>query len=127
MLTPQEINERMAEIMGWPIITENTPFREVVQFGGYIIDGQCYRFTGIGYNKEKIDFYSNIADAFMVLHKWLEDHLDYSPKLGVAWDGEHPCYCWLEAIAMEEFVGMAPKYKWSQAICNCLMQAKEVE
>jgi hypothetical protein len=122
-MTPQEIqeiNDHMAEIMGW----------HKDQDGRVWLDSNNESTGFVSYqlcdNDEVFGPMYDANHAFMVLHKWLNDHPEYIPTLGWYHDGDG---CYLELNDMDEsiFIGTAPQDHESQAICNCLMQAKEVK
>lgn len=115
----QDINEKLGNFMGWPTITENTPLRNVTQYGGYILDGQCYKFT-IGYGTEKIDFCNNLNHAFMCVDKIMEKGLNVRLH-----NNKYLKEPWVFAILDENYnkIVESNSNNRAQAICNCLINA----
>jgi hypothetical protein len=121
-LTSTQINDKMAEIMGW--VKSSSGWEWITKSGwstGYYCDKDR--------NPDKyFDPYEDLNHDNMVLIKWLEEHPDYEPELGVNWETCDDCYLFLKIASQDEpdFVGTAPKYQWSKAICNCLMKGNKL-
>ena len=58
-------------IMKFAVISENTPLRNALPSGGYIIKetGICFIFTGVGYGSRPFHPRTNIAQAMRVVGK----------------------------------------------------------
>jgi hypothetical protein len=120
MLTPQEINEKLAtEIMSW----------HKDQDGRIWLDSNNESTGFVSYhlcdNDEVFGPTYDANHAFLVLHKWLEEHPKYRYRLGYAnKDNILECLLFLpDNWGTKPFVGSAQENHESQAICNCLMQA----
>jgi len=100
-LTKEQINERMALIMGW--------HKEQCNCGScnvwYWVDSSGEQVMyGLDWNPPK-----DLNQANMVLTHWLEGHLDYTPELGVNWEGDD-CYLLLNDVFTDAyFVSTAKK------------------
>jgi hypothetical protein len=104
-MEPQEINEKLAtEIMSWHKDQDGYP--------------ACDSY----YDKD--DNFIMMVQAF---NPW-EDHPEYDRIIGEDRNIDDQCRCLLNTESIDmDYMGIAPKDHESQAICNCLIKAKEVK
>jgi hypothetical protein len=117
--TPQQINERMAKIMGWHKRTD-----------GYWADkdGELIEHSWVPNTPNYFNSYEDLNHANMVLIKWLEDHPKYKYRLGYS-NGDNILQCLLfipDNWGTKPFVGSSQEKHEAQAICNCLVEATKI-
>jgi hypothetical protein len=119
-MTPQEIqeiNERMAiEIMHWHKDNAGYWVDKNGRWTGWdSINSRDRLSTQKYFNPWKV-----IDHAFLVLHKWLEEHPGWGYTLN-----RYECRLYKMGALKVKGIAIELENSESQAICNCLMQTKE--
>ncbi|OGW44433.1 MAG: hypothetical protein A2Y66_01690 [Nitrospirae bacterium RBG_13_41_22] len=114
MLTPQEINAKMASIMGWHKDQCNCGSCNVWY---WVDDNGTQIMYGPDWNPWEITDHT-----FMVLHKWLEDSSERTCDISFGYsrvDTKREWHCFLLGIKLSILRFGDTQ---SQAICNCLLK-----
>jgi len=124
-LKTQEINEKMALIMGWTISPDNEYL--------YFQDKEC-QHPVIKYVRKKCLSRPDITEvfnppedlnhAFMCVHKYLDDNTDYDAQIITSRkENKVCCKIWDKVLRHVYFwESYSLLNKPAQAICNCLME-----